>query len=104
MNMINKKVNSTYYINKSVERMRELKQEIANKQDELNGIIIEIKSFMEQEGADALMDPEGVRLIGILQERGGTPKLDASKLKEEMPKVYEAYLKNSETYKVFMPK
>lgn len=102
--MINKKLNATYYINRSVESLRQLKQEIAVKQQEIDNIVLEIKSFMEEEEADALMDPEGKRLIGVLQERGGTPKLDTSKLKEEQPEIYQKYLKDSETYKVFLPK
>lgn len=102
--MITKKLNATYYINKSVDRLRELKQEIAIKQEELDGIVSEIKAFMEGEGADALMDPEGVRLIGILQQRGGTKRFDAAKFKAEQPEEFKKYEVETETYKVFLPK
>lgn len=102
--MITKKLNATYYINKSVDRLRELKQEIATKEEELKKIVQEIKAFMEDEGADALMDPEGVRLIGILQQRGGIQRFDAAKFKEEKPEEFQKYVVETETYNVFLPK
>ncbi len=102
--MIEKKLNSTYYIFRTVERLRNINREMATLEDERKGIVEEIKSFMEDEGADALMDPDGKLLIGILQERGGTPKFDAQKFKEEQPELFQKYQKPTQPFKVFLAK
>ena len=102
--MIEKKLNSTYYIFRTVERLRNINREMANLEEERKGLVDEIKAFMEEEKADALMDPDGKMLIGILQERGGLPKFDTIKFKEEQPELYQKYQKAMQPFKVFLAK
>lgn len=63
-----------------------------------------VKKFMDEKAADTLLNEKGDAVIGTYSERGGRPRLDAEKLKQECPAIYQKYLVETDTYKIFQVK